>query len=188
MAEYVIAGLILGGTALSAISQKKQGEETRKLYQQRAAIAEEEAKAVTKVTDYQARERGKEGRRDVARALVLFAKSGVKPKLGTAGLVGKEIEEEYRKDMAFIMEGGETEASRLRSEAAIERRIGKGAERAGRWGAASTVMTGLGTAGMFAYGQGMFSRTKTSTTYGRSGTAIKRRSQWLGPSRRPYRR
>lgn len=164
MAEYVIAGLILGGTAMSAISQKKQGEETRKLYQQRAAIAEEEAKAVTKATDYQARERGKEGRRDVARALVLFAKSGVKPKLGTAGLVGKEIKEEYRKDMAFIMEGGETEAGRLRAGAEIERRMGKGAERAGRWGAASTVMTGLGTAGMFASQSGMFSRRKKTTS------------------------
>lgn len=163
MAEYVIAGLILGGTALSAISQKKQGKEERKLYQQRAAVAEEEAKAVGKAAEHQVRERQKEGRRDVARALVLFAKSGVKPKLGTPGLVGKEIEDEYRRDMGFIMEGGEVEASRLRSEAGFERRMGKSAYRAGKWGAASTVMSGLGTTGIFAYERGMFKRKRKTT-------------------------
>lgn len=160
MAEYVIVGLMLGGTAMSAINQRKQGKEERKLYEQRAAVAEAEARAVGKATDFQARERQKEGRRDVARALVLFAKSGVDPKLGTPGLVGKEIKEESRRDMAFIMEGGATEISRLRSEAGFERQMGKSAYRAGKWGAASTVMTGLGTAGMFAYGQGMFTRKK----------------------------
>ncbi len=163
MAEYIIAGLMLGGTIMSAKSQRQQAKEERALYQERAAVAEEEAEAVTKATRYQVRERGKEGRRDVARALVLFAKSGVKPKLGTAGRVQKEIEDEFRKDMAFIAAGGDIESRRLRSQADIERRMGKTAYRAGRWGAATTVMTGLGQTGIFAYRAGIFSRNKKST-------------------------
>lgn len=160
MAEWAVVGLLAGGTVMSAINQAKQGREDRAIYQQRAAVAEEEAKAVTKATGHQARERGKQGKRDIARAKVLFAKSGVRPKVGTASRVSKEIEEEYLRDIGFIMEGGATEAGRLRTEAGLERQKGASAYRASQWGAASTVMTGLGTTGIFAYERGWLRKKK----------------------------
>lgn len=164
MSEYAIIGLMLGSTAMSAINQAKQAKETQALYQQRAAVAEGEAEAVTKATEHQKRERLISGKRDVARAKVLFAKSGVRPKTGTAGAVAKEIEKEYLKDIAFIQEGGAVEASRLRSGAGIERQMGASAYRAGLWDAGTTVMRGLGTTGMFAYQAGTFSKKKKLTS------------------------
>lgn len=163
MAEYAIAGLMLGSTAMSAINQAKQAKETRALYQQGAAVAESEAQAVTKATVHQKRERLKAGRRDIAKAKVLFAHAGVKPKIGTPGAVSKEIESEYLRDIGFIQEGGATEADRLRSEAGLERQMGSSAYRAGMWGAGTTVMRGLGTTGMYAYEAGMFKRKKKVT-------------------------
>lgn len=163
MAEYAIIGLMIGGTAMSAINQAKAGRESRALYQQRAAVAEETAKAVSKATGHQVRERRIEGRRDIARAKVLFAKSGVKPKIGTAGLVQREIKREAERDAFFIREGGTVEASRLRSEAGLERQMGASAYRAGMWGAGATVMTGLGSTGMFAYERGIFKTKKKLT-------------------------
>lgn len=181
MAEWIIAGTMLAGTVISARSQYQQGKEERALYNQRAAVAEQEARAVTKATEHEARERGKKGRRDIARAKVLFAKSGVKPKLGTPRKVSEEIKEEYLRDMGFIQEGGATEAARLRSEAGLERGMGKSAYRAGRTGAFATAMTGLGTTGMFAYQSGMFKR-RTSP----SGTGS-RTMAWSG-YKKPRRR
>lgn len=161
MAEWVLGSMMVGGMVMSARQQHQVGKDQKELYKQRAAVAEEEAKAVTKATEHQEREKRKEGRRYVARQKVLFAKSGVRPKVGTPLLVMRETAEEFERDAAFIQEGGATEARRLRTEAGMERRMGESAYGAGQWGAASTVMTGLGTTGMFAYQQGMFSRTTT---------------------------
>lgn len=162
MAEWAIVGAMVGGTLMSAINQAKQGRESRALYQQRAAVAEGEARAVTKATEHEERKKRIEGRRHIARQKVLFAKSGVKL-AGTPLLVMKETEEEFMRDAAFIQEGGATEAKRLRSEAGLERQAGASAYRAGMWGAGATAMTGLGTTGMFAYQSGMFSRKKKLT-------------------------
>ncbi len=156
MAEYVIGALVLGGTIMSARSQYQQGIDERALYNQRAAVTEEEAVAVGKATEHEAREKGKEGVRFGKRVKVLFAHAGVKPTTGTAALVRKEAEAEFARDQQFILEGGATEVSRLRSEAGLERRQGKSAYRAGKTRAFATALTGLGTVGMFGYKTGMF--------------------------------
>ena len=163
MAEWAVVGLLTGGTVMSAMNQRQQAKDERALYQQRAAVAEGEAKAVTKATEHQERETRKEARRHLAQQKVLFAKAGVKPKLGTPSKVMKETEEEYMRDAGYIQEGGATEAARLRSEAGLERQMGASAYRAGMWGAGATAMTGLGTTGMFAYQSGMFTKKKKLT-------------------------
>lgn len=182
MAEYAMMSLMVGGTVMSARQQHRAGKEERKLYRQRAAVAEEEARAITKATEHQEREKRKEGRRYIARQKVLFAKSGVRPKVGTPLLVMRETAEEFERDAAFIQEGGATEVSRLRSEAGFERRMGKSAYRAGKWGAGATVMSGAGQIGMFGYGQGWWGGKKTTPLGAGRGTMA-----WSG-YKRPRRR
>lgn len=164
MAEWAVIGLMIGGTTMSVINQAKQAKEQDKLYKQRAAVAEGEAKAVTKASEHAEREKRIEARKHLAQQKVLFAKAGVKPKLGTPSKVMKETEEEYMRDAGYIQEGGAVEAARLRSEAGLQRQEGASAYRAGMWGAAETAMTGLGTTGMWAYKQGMFTKPKKQLT------------------------
>lgn len=168
MAEYAMIAMA-AGTGMSAYQQYQVGREQRALHKQRAAVSLEEAEAVTKATRHEAREKTKEGRRFKARQKALFAKSGVKI-TGTPLLVMKETEKEFRRDAAFIMEGGITEARRLRTGAGMERQMGRSAYRAGQWGAGSTLLTGAGTIGMYGYEQGWGKKKKyTPRGYGRSG-------------------
>lgn len=177
MAEFAVAAMLVG-TGMSAYGQYQQGKEQRALYKQRAAVAEKEAKAVTKAAEHQEREKRKEGKRYIARQKVLFAKSGVMPKKGTPSLVMTETAKEFARDAAFIQEGGAVEVARLRSQAEIERGMGKSAYRAGLWGAGATAMTGLGTVGMFGYEQGWFNKGTSRSSAGRGTQA------WSGYRRR----
>lgn len=158
MAEWTIP-LMVGGTVMSAYQQYQAGKEQRALHQQRAGVALEEAEAVTKATRHEARAKTKEGKRFEARQKALFAKSGVKI-AGTSLLVMKETASEFKRDAAFIMEGGLTEARRLRTGAGMERQMGRSAYRAGMWGAGSTLLTGAGTIGMYGYERGWLGKKK----------------------------
>jgi hypothetical protein len=141
------------GTAMSAYQQYQMGKEQRALHAQRAGVALEEAEAVTKATRHEAREKTKEGKRFKARQKALFAHAGVRI-AGTSPLIMKETKREFARDAAFIMEGGLTEAARLRTSAGMERQMGKSAYRAGMWGAGTTLLTGAGNIGMRRYQMG----------------------------------
>lgn len=165
MAEFAMIAMGIG-TGMSAYQQYQQGKEQRELYEQRATAAEADAAAITKATEYESREKRKEGTRFKARQKALFAKAGVRI-AGTPLLVMKETELAFKRDAAFITEGGMVEARRLRSQAGFERDIGKSLYKAGKWGAGTTLLTGAGTIGKFGYKSGVWGGgTKSSTGRG----------------------
>lgn len=184
MAEWVAVAALAAGTTISAVSQYRQGKEQRELYKQRAAAALEDAKAVRESYGEQAREKRKEARRYEKRQRVLFAKGGVQAE-GTALDIIKETETEFQREAGLIQLHGETESSRLRTQAMFERQAGQSAYRAGLWGAGATVMSGLGTLGMYGSEQGWWTKKSAGTPL-RTGADIKRRSQWLNPYGLPY--
>jgi len=142
MPEYAIP-LMIAGTGLSAYQQYQIGKEEREAYGQRAAVAEEEAKVTEKASLEEARKKTREGKKFVAMQKAAMARAGVKI-AGTGLLVMEETKKEFARDVSFITEGGMAGAKRWRSQAGFERRGGKGAYRAGIWGAGTTLLTGAG--------------------------------------------
>lgn len=166
-----VAMAVMGtGIVMSTQQQYQQGKEQRKLYEQRATAAEADAAAIAKATEYESREKRKEGTRFKARQKALFAKAGVRI-TGTPLLVMKETARAFERDAAFITEGGMVEARRLRSQAGFERDIGKSLYKAGKWGAGTTLLTGAGTIGMLGYKSGMWGGGTTKSSTGRGTMA-----------------
>ena len=168
--DYLTVGAIAGGTTLSAINQAKAGKEARKLHKQRAAAALKDAQAVRESLGEQARTKRKEGKRAKARQRVLFAKFGVKGP--TALDIMKITADEFEKEAGFIQETGVAESGRLTTQAKFERAAGRSAFRAGRFGAAATALSGLGTIGLAGAQRGLFNRPKLTDLQTRQFGAI----------------
>jgi hypothetical protein len=154
--EWLAAGAVAGGTTLSAVNQAKQAKEAKKLHKERAAAALKDAEAARKSFNEQARSKRKEGKRYEARQRVLFAKEGVRGP--TALDILKVTADEFEKEAGYISEHGVTEYKRGVTQAGFERDMGRSAYRAGMWGAASTVMSGVGTLGLIGAERGWFEK------------------------------
>jgi hypothetical protein len=129
------------GTVLGAFGSFSQGKAQKEAYEQRAKVAELDAAAALRATEYEASQMNAEARRLRSRQIVQFAKSGMlmdgTPKLAVADSKGRAEE-----DAALMKEKGRTEARRLTMQAVYERQMGKSAYQQGLWGMASSFAAG----------------------------------------------
>lgn len=139
---YAAAASAAVGT-YSAIQQGEQADAMGE-YQQRqaeadAAIRESEAMV-------QARQIRKAADQQRAAARAALASSGVTVGAGTAELIDKDINANAQQDALTAIYNGNTAALQTRQEGAISKIAGSNARSAGYMNAASTALSGIGTA------------------------------------------
>ena len=145
MAQFAVP-LMIGGTLLQAYGTYKAGKESRALHEQRAGALEEQARAGERAGLEEQALLTEEKYRTVGAQKTAYAKAGVR--VGGGGLrtsdvvVAADTIAQIERDKAVI--GAETvrQASYTRQRAGWERKIGKSKERAGRYGAVASLLSG----------------------------------------------
>ncbi len=137
-----------GGTAFQAISQLQEGRDIDAISKERAAIDLANAEAVERQTREAILLEQDRGRKLLKTQKSQFAAANVRVDVGSPLVVAAQTRANLLKDVGFIFERGATEAERFRSQADIERRIGKNARRQSKWRAFSTLGQGLGSLGL----------------------------------------
>lgn len=140
----------VAGIGMSAYSQYEQGRSQNEWSQYNAAIAERDAKASRQSAEYEAGRKRKETERLLGRQRALYSKAGVTFE-GSPLLLMEETAAEGEIDALMIQREGKLRASRYQSEAELSRMKGSAAQRAGYWGAGSTLLTG-GSSAASVYG------------------------------------
>lgn len=130
---FILLGASLVGSSLSAEGQKVAGESQAQAYEYNARVTEREAAQ----GEYESRERL---RKLMGTQRSLYAKAGVDITSGSPLM-----------QLAITAAEGEREALSIRQsgkeQATLDRFYGRQAKQAGRVGATSTFLTGLGNAG-----------------------------------------
>ncbi|KKN27531.1 hypothetical protein LCGC14_0863670 [marine sediment metagenome] len=154
---------MFAGTAVSAFSSFQQGQAQSVMSGYNALIARQNADLTSKRMELAKTEKKiieqrfrKKSERTLATQRASFAKAGVEAE-GTPLIVAEETAAEIELDALAIRYAGTVEQSRLAAEQAgfeqadiLSRMRGSQARIAGRLGAGSTLLTGLGrTAGIF---------------------------------------
>ena len=160
---WLIGGSIaagVGGTTLAALGQVQAGaaaaaqaRSQQAISQFNAQVQEQEAKARRAATQFEQERQAKEADRVGGRLRALLSASGVVPSAGTPLLLQAEQAAESELENLLIGFEGRTGVQRARSKAELDRlqagvfgqRAGF-ARRAGRIGAGTTLLTGLGGA------------------------------------------
>jgi len=144
----------MAGTAFSTYSQMQQAREQSKWAEYNAAVAERDAETARMNAEYEAGIKRKETEKLLGRQRALYGKAGVTLE-GSPLLLMAETAAEGEMDALMIERGGKLQAQRYRSEATLSRMKGSAAQRAGYWGAGSTLLTG---ASQTAYKYGMYKK------------------------------
>jgi len=130
---WALIGMAVAGTALSAYSQYRSGKEQKEAYDYNAALELHKAA-------YEERKSRRETRQLLGRQKALYAKAGVDIASGSPLL-----------SLIDTVEQGEEEAQMIRQRGIsaydINKRYGEEAETAGKVGAISSFLTGVGVAG-----------------------------------------
>lgn len=145
--EAAIAAMV-GGTVMSAFAQRAQGKQQAKWMKYNAAVAEAKAKAEERAGLVAGGRKREEGRRFKARQLALYAKAGVDPTIGSPLVVMQDTAIEIERDARLIALTGVERAGFLESEAGLLRAQAGATRRAGRTAFGTTLLTGLGGAGL----------------------------------------
>jgi len=162
----IAIGTMLAGTAMSAGSQLAGGRAQKAGYEYGARVAEADATvARQKAAREEEIHRGKLSRL-MGTQRAVFGAAGVDIGEGTPLSIAVDTMLEGEREAEFIRYGGEVEATRSLNEARMQRYYGKQAVKAGRIGAASTFLTGLGQAGMMYAGMGKGATPKTGYEWG----------------------
>jgi hypothetical protein len=138
------------GTAMSVVGQIQQGKSTKQWSEYNAAVAERDALAAQQSAEYAAGEKRKETERLLGRQRALYGKAGVTVE-GSPLLMMEETASQGELDALMIEREGKLKAGNYQSEAALSRMKGASAQRAGYYGAGSSLLTGASSA-MTAYG------------------------------------
>ena len=145
------------GMGMSIGGQLQQGREAEAIGKRRAQILEENAR-ISRLADVeQAKIMEEEGRRLTEKQKSLYAAGGVRMNVGAPLVVEAETNAALAKDKGFMLQQGMARANLMRSQAELERWMGKKAKRDSIWGAVGTGLTGLASMGMMGYKMGMFS-------------------------------
>lgn len=185
MADPATIALIvgIGGTVMGAVSQYQAGKEEAAQHRMNAAIAAKnaalakaEAERKRQISREVAREQRREKRANIARAIVLYAKTGLKVWSPTAGLVLGEIERRGEKKATITQESGVwdwqygmSQADIYQQQAGYYGRVAESVRKRSLWGAGATLATGLSSSLMGAY---QF-RAPTTTSVSTLSTARK---------------
>ncbi len=141
----------VGGTVMSAVSQYREAQNQAAVARKKEAIARAEAERGREISKEVAREQRKEKRKAVARAIVLYAKSGVKVVSPTAGLVTTEIERRMERKAQITQERGVADWQLGMSQADIYGQQARDIGRVAPWRMGATLATGLSSAALSYY-------------------------------------
>ncbi len=177
MGQFAAIGALIG-TGVQAFGQLEAGREQEKAFRQRAGVLEADALVIEKAAREEGRQIRLEGRRLAGTQRVQIAGSGVNL-AGTPLLVLAETRREIAKDAGFITEEGVRRGGSLRQQAGFERQQGKSARRAGRFGAATSLLTG-GAAFVTRGSENNWWRRRSSIGGGRRAGRNARRAARLG--------
>lgn len=142
------------GTGISVMGQIEQGRSQKKWGEYNAQVAERDAETARMNAEYEAGLKRKESERLLGRQRALYGKAGVTLE-GSPLLLMAETAAESEMDALMIERGGKLQAQRYRSEATLSKMKGAAAQRAGYYGAGSTLLTG---ASQTAYQYGMYKK------------------------------
>lgn len=153
--SLAVVGLVatVASTAMAAYSSYQQGRTQKEAYDYTARINEENARAVkekTTLEEEQSRERTK---RLIGHQRTLYAKAGVNLSSGSPLLTFAETAAEGEEESMAIRAGGNVAGNQELNQETLNRFYGNNAFTAGKIGAATTFLSGLGQAGT-AYAQG----------------------------------
>jgi hypothetical protein len=129
------------GTGISVMSQIQQGSQQKRWAEYNAAVAERDAEVAKQNAEYEAGLKRKETERLLGRQRALYGKAGVVLE-GSPLLLMAETAAEGELDALMIERGGRLQSERYRTEATISNLKGKAAQRAGYYGAGTTLLTG----------------------------------------------
>lgn len=148
------------GTIMQARSQREQGKDIEELSEERAAIDVANAEAVERQTREAVLLEQERGRKLLKTQKSQFAAANVRVDVGSPLVVAAATRANLLKDVGFIFERGGTEASRLRSQAGVELRVGETARKQSKWQSFATLGQGLGSLGLNLYQAGAFTLPK----------------------------
>ena len=149
----IAAGTALAGTVVSVVSQIEQGESQKKWSEYNAAVAERDAVAAQQSAEYDASQKRKETAKLIGRQRALYGKAGVTFEGSPLELM-EETASQGELDALMIEREGKLKAGNYQSEAALSRMKGSSAQKAGYYGAGSSLLTGASSA-MTAYGSSL---------------------------------
>jgi hypothetical protein len=158
---YIIYAAII---SYSAYSQYQQGQQAKDLAEQRAEIEKQNALNAQKIAAEKARLEEEEGRKLIAKQSMIASASGIRSNVGSPLLIKAETIRDIAIEKENILKyEGEDVARNYRLRAAYERAYGRAQARTGTWNAVSSIMEGIGYAGMGAYKAGWFGGGNTGS-------------------------
>lgn len=162
MAEMVIIGLMVAGTAIEyqAIRQQgkaaaAQGQAEQDILDYNAQLKIKEAEDIREAARKEAEKFGVEARRLRGAQRVAIARAGVLSTVGTPALLLEETAQELETDRMAILEQGyiragypESEAFGLRFQGISAKARGENIRRGAQLAATGTLLTGIGQVGL----------------------------------------
>jgi len=145
---YIVLGITALGTATSAIGQYQQGKAQKEAYEYNAAIERQNAIAAEKSAAHEEDLQREKADALKSRQRALYAKAGVDITSGSPLLVMSEDMERAERDAQAIRYTGNVKKTQHLNQANMYGYYGEQAETAGRTGAFSTILGGIGSMGM----------------------------------------
>jgi hypothetical protein len=133
---------------MSAFGQYQSGQAQKAAYNYNAQVAESEAGVARAGAAREEEVHRAKLQRMLGTQRALYGAAGVDITSGSPLLTMMSTAEEGEREAEFIKYGGEVEATRALNEGRIGRFQAKQASTAGKIGAGSTFLTGLGSAGL----------------------------------------
>jgi hypothetical protein len=182
----LIALLAVGisSTIYAAKAQQAQAAQQSKMFKYNAAVQTAQAQEARKAAAYEAAQKREEGRKLHARQLTLYSKAGVLPQVGTPLLTMAETAADVERDARVTEITGKRQGRYYESQAGLSRMQASAVTRAGRWGAGTTLLTGIANVGMSYYAMNSMSKVP-SVSPGFSSTA-QTSMKWLNSAPKPY--
>lgn len=145
----IIAALVTATAAVvSAKNAQKAGEAEQEAYDYNAQVISKEAEETGKKYDVAELEHRDKVRRLLATQRALYAKAGVDLTSGSPLAVLGETAEEGEEAALALRHEGAVEVTRLRNQAQLSKYYGANAAITGKNTATTTLLSGLGNAGM----------------------------------------
>jgi outer membrane receptor for ferrienterochelin and colicin len=173
-------GLQVAGTIQTAQAEKAAGEQAAAEAQFQAQLAEREAKSIEQRTQYEQQKQAQASARGMSTLQAGLGASGVVTTAGAPLLLQAKQASEYELENLMIGWQGTEEATMARTQASWQRRRAGYEKSAGKAVAGTTLLTGLGGAGMTA--GATFYKPSTSYGFGKGQGALQ--GQTLGQARK----
>ena len=133
------------GTAAQISGTLQQGKDANEIAKARAAVDIENAEAVDKAADEEAKIKREKGRRLISEQKSEFAAGGVRINVGAPLVIEAETNAAITRDIGFALKRRRVESSAFRSSAALEIASGKAAKKRSRQRAFAQGIQGFGS-------------------------------------------